>query len=302
MRYGDRSGTRHVRLYLLALVSVTLLALAAAVPVFAAVEPAPEDEGTIQPQVVGGDPVSGGKYPFVAALLDKTWRGSDYQQQFCGGTLIDRDSVLTAAHCVKGALPAQLQVVVGRTLLDSDAGQKRNVAAIVRHPKYTTPKLSHNYDAAVLQLKGPDVTTIEPVKLPATTQNAFETPGRKLTIAGWGNTRQQSPGGKEPDSFPNRMQEAEVPVVSDRRAKRIYREEYSKELMVAAGREGKDTCQGDSGGPLFERTDRGPYQVGITSFGAGCGTDGLPGVYAEVNSDQIRSFIVTAAGLQPNAR
>ena len=281
-----------MRLYLLALVSATLLALAAAVPVFAAVEPAPEDEGTIQPQVVGGDPVSGGKYPFVAALLDKTRRGSDYQQQFCGGTLIDQDSVLTAAHCVKGALPAQLQVVVGRTLLDSDGGQKRNVAAIVRHPKYTTPKLSHNYDAAVLQLKGPDVTGIEPVKLPATTQNAFETPGRKLTIAGWGNTRQQSPGGKEPDSFPNRMQEAEVPVVSDRAANRVY-DRYTRRLMVAAGREGKDTCQGDSGGPMFERTDRGFYQVGITSFGAGCGARNFPGVYTEVNNPSISTFIST---------
>lgn len=283
-----------MRFYLLALVSATLVALVAAVPVFAAEEPA-EGDGEIQPQVVGGDPVSSGKYPFVAALL-ATGQGTDYQKQFCGGTLIDQDSVLTAAHCVKGVLPAQLQVVVGRTVLDSDEGQKRKVAAIVRHPQYTTPKLSYNYDAAVLQLKGP-VTGIEPVKLPATTQNAFETSGRKLTIAGWGNTRKQSPRLDEPDSFPNRMQEAEVPVVSDRRAKRIYREEYSKPLMVAAGREGKDTCQGDSGGPMFERTDRGPYQIGITSFGAGCGTDGLPGVYAEVNSDQIRSFIVTAAGL-----
>ena len=197
---------------------------------------------------------------------------------------------------MEGTLPAQLQVVVGRTVLDSDEGEKRNVTAIERHPLYTTSKVSFKYDAAVLQLDS-EVTGIAPVKLPTTTQNAFENPGRKLTIAGWGNTRQQNPSGDEPDSFPNRMQEAEVPVVSDRTAKRRYDASYTKPLMVAAGREGKDTCQGDSGGPMFERTDRGRFQVGITSFGAGCGARNFPGVYTEVNNGNIREFIVTAAGL-----
>jgi secreted trypsin-like serine protease len=301
LRYGDEAGTRHAGRYLLALIFATLLALGAAVPVFAAEEPpgegsTGEDGGVAQPQVVGGDPVPGGKYGFVAALLNTTRRGSDYQKQFCGGTLIDQDSVLTAAHCVEDRPRRQLQVVVGRTVLDSTEGQKRNVSAIARHPQYITSEISYNYDAAVLQLDRP-VTDIAPVKIPATTRNAFENPGRKLTIAGWGNTRQQSPRGSEPDRFPNRMQEAEVPVVSDRAAKRIYEAEYTKRLMVAAGREGKDTCQGDSGGPLFERTDRGSFQVGITSFGAGCGTHNYPGVYTEVNNESIREFIVSAAGL-----
>ena len=122
-----------MRGYVLALLLAMLLALATAVPGFAAEEPVGGD-GEIQPQVAGGDPVPGGKYPFVAALLDKTWPGSDYRQQFCGGTLIDEDSVLTAAHCVEGVLPAQLEVV-GRTVLDSDEGQKRNVAALTTHPQ-----------------------------------------------------------------------------------------------------------------------------------------------------------------------
>jgi secreted trypsin-like serine protease len=305
LRHGDEAGTRHAGRYLLALVFATLLALGAAVPVFAAEEPTgegttaedsttEEDGGGAQPQVVGGDPVREGKYEFVAALLDKTKRGSDYRKQFCGGTLIDQDSVLTAAHCLEGTRAVQVEVVVGRAALDSDDGQKRNVLAIVRHPQYTTFKVSSNYDAAVLQLDSP-VTGITPIELPATTRNAFETPGRKLTIAGWGNTRQQSPpNSNEPNRFPNRMQEAEVPVVSDRAANRVY-DRYTRRLMVAAGREGKDTCQGDSGGPMFERTDRGFYQVGITSFGAGCGARNFPGVYTEVNNPSISTFIEGAA-------
>jgi secreted trypsin-like serine protease len=300
LKIRDESGTANARGYLLALPLAMLLALAAAVPVFAAEEPvaeepAAEDGGTLQPQVVGGDPVPNSKYEFVAALVNPTRRGSDAPKPFCGGTLIDEDSVLTAAHCVEDRVPSRVDIIVGRTALGSDQGEKRDVTLMVSHPRYST-RDGRDFDAAVLQLSSP-VTGIEPVRLPATTQNAFEKAGRNLTIAGYGNTRQQSPGGPEPNRYPNRMREAEVPVVSDRRAKRIYRGEYSRDLMVAAGREGKDTCDGDSGGPLFKRTDRGPFQVGITSFGAGCGTRGLPGVYTEVNSDQIRPFIVNTAGL-----
>jgi secreted trypsin-like serine protease len=76
--------------------------------------------------------------------------------------------------------------------------------------------------------------------------------------------------------------------------------------MVAAGGTGKDACQGDSGGPLFvARASDGDgkngassvryIQIGITSFGLGCGVEPLPGVYTEVNNPSIRSFIKSAA-------
>ena len=283
--------------WLLALVSAAVLSLGVAVPVFAAPAPGETPRSTdSDPRVIGGEPVPNGKYEFVTALLDKTRAGTTYDKQFCGGTLIDNNSVLTAAHCVEGVTAVQLQVAVGRTELNSDQGQIRNVSAIQRHPRYTTSEVTFRYDAAVLQLSSP-VTGIQPVKLPPTTQNAYENPGRSLTVAGWGNIKKQSPDGGEPDSFPMRMREAEVPVVADGTARNVYDASYAAKLMVAAGREGKDTCQGDSGGPLFERTDNGRYQVGITSFGAGCGAKGFPGVYAEVNSGAIRPFIVNAGGL-----
>ena len=44
----------------------------------------------------------------------------------------------------------------------------------------------------------------------------------------------------------------------------------------------RDTCQGDSGGPLQIEQGGRYYLVGLTSFGAGCGTD-LPSVYTRVS-------------------
>jgi secreted trypsin-like serine protease len=244
-------------------------------------------------KVIGGTVVPDGKYRFVAALLNTNFGSTAFQQQFCGGTLIDGNSVLTAAHCVSGQSAAPLRVTVGRTALDSNQGQKRRVSEISIHPLYN-PGLNDAYDAAVLNLNSP-VVGIAPIKLATATQNVLESPGHDATVAGWGNTIAQPAGGSAGSSFPNQMREAQVPLVSDNQAASVYGSGYVKSLMVAAGKAGKDTCQGDSGGPMFAEVAGKFTQIGITSFGIGCGADGFPGVYTEVNAPLIRSFITDAA-------
>ena len=63
---------------------------------------------------------------------------------------------------------------------------------------------------------------------------------------------------------------------------------------VCAGRRGVDTCQGDSGGPMVRRDGSGAWvQVGIVSWGLGCGRAGYPGVYTQISAFRpaIRSAI-----------
>ena len=156
-----------------------------------------------------------------------------------------------------------------------------------------------NYDSAIITLQHPMPTPsfpIKPIRLATPNQDYLEKPGRLATVAGWGNTIKQEPGHYSGGNYPNRMREARVPLVSDAKAKDVYGESYIPSLMVAAGREGKDTCDGDSGGPMFARDDGTYTQIGITSYGAGCGARGYPGVYTEVNAAPIRSFITDAAG------
>lgn len=288
--------------------AVSLAALLAAL-VLALAAPGAGAE-VYEPQVVGGEGVPSGKYPFIASIQSS--RVDTPSGHFCGGTLIDRDSVLTAAHCAEviGARPSgsaplyyrDVRVVVGRTLLRSDQGQVRRIESfsdIRIHPGYR----NFAFDAAVINLDRP-VGGIRPVRLATARQDFLERPGRMVTAAGWGNTVPQSlvdaffgTGGLQ---IPNRMQEVSVPVVSDRLAQQTYGAldwPYVPRLMVAAGRSDLDTCQGDSGGPLFESTGGWYTQIGITSFGLGCGVLNYPGVYAEVNAPKIRSFIVRAAGL-----
>ncbi|MGH3087258.1 MAG: S1 family peptidase [Rubrobacteraceae bacterium] len=254
-------------------------------------EPARAGDGYRQPQVIGGDEVPDGKYPFVAVLYDRVY-GSPFKAQFCGGALIDRNSVLTAAHCVEDTPAKRVGVTVGRTVLSSRQGKVRRVSRIHVHPKWN-PRTFAN-DTAVLKLNKP-VKGVAPIELATESQDSLEEAGESATVAGWGNTIAQPPDGGAGSRYPDRMREAPVPLVSDSDASQIYGTDFIESLMVAAGETGKDACKGDSGGPMFTRVSGKYTQIGITSWGVGCGAEGFPGVYAEVNSSSIRSFIVKAA-------
>jgi secreted trypsin-like serine protease len=91
------------------------------------------------------------------------------------------------------------------------------------------------------------------------------------------------------------MQETTVPLRSDARCGQVYHG-LKPALMICAGREGRDTCQGDSGGPMFVRPGGAFVQIGITSFGVGCGAPGFPGVYAQVSAPPILGFIQASIG------
>jgi secreted trypsin-like serine protease len=244
---------------------------------------------SVSPRIVGGTAVPNGKYPFMAALLDKSRAGDAFDELFCGGTLIDKDSVLSAAHCLVDTKPDEVRVVLGRTALNQNRGQLRSVSHRFIHPRYD----GNGYDAAVLKLSRP-VKGIKPIELATSKQDNLEKPGHLLTSAGWGVVKER-PGPL--DVRPLRMHEASVPVVSDTRAKRAYRSQgirYLPSLQVAAGKEGKGACFGDSGGPLFDPGSR--TQVGITSHGGGgCGQARYPAVYTEVNNPQIGEWILRAA-------
>ncbi len=244
---------------------------------------------SVSPRIVGGTAVPNGKYPFMVALLDKRRAGDAFDELFCGGTLIDKDSVLTAAHCLVNPKPDKLKVVVGRTALNQSRGQLRSVSHRFIHPRYN----GNGYDAAILKLRDP-VKGIKPIKLATAKQNDLEKPGHLLTSAGWGVVKQR-PGPF--DIRPFRMHAVSVPVVSDSRAKRAYQSQglkYLPSLQVAAGKKGKGACFGDSGGPLFDSGSR--TQVGITSHGAGrCGQARYPAVYTEANNPRIGKWILSAA-------
>jgi secreted trypsin-like serine protease len=267
--------------------------------------PAKHDSGDtpVTPKIVGGDTVPPNKYPFQVALLDKRYGKKGFKKQFCGGSLIDANHVLTAAHCVAGRAksdPKNLRVLVGATLLNSDQGVTREIATITVHPDYDGKTLRN--DAAVLRLDAPvDLTADPAIRLATSGDEDLEAPGTLLTVTGWGSTRKHVAGKKKrnkPPKYSHGLREVQVPVVASDECNQDYGGKgdggINAAVMICAGQNGRDSCWGDSGGPLFTETSGGFVQVGIASWGIGCAAPERPGVYTRVSA--LSSFIKHAIG------
>jgi trypsin len=213
-------------------------------------------------RIVGGSRVSTAQYGFAVYLTDLNGF------QFCGGTLVTRVKVVTAAHCMAGEQAANLLVVAGRDDKKSSAGTVAKVARIWVNPDFTDVEAGS--DVAVLTLAN---RLDYPTATIAPDQTVYQ-PGVASTILGWGRVNENGPTSRY-------LLAATVPVVADADCSLAY-QHFSATSMVCAGypQGGVDACQGDSGGPMVI----GTVLVGIASWGDGCARPGKFGVYTRVAS------------------
>lgn len=250
---------------------------------------------TVEPRVVGGSAVANGNYPWQAALLTPAgW-------QYCGGTLVAPQWVLTADHC-DVYLGDRIRV---NSVMRGSGGEVRTVDQVLRHElsdgrdEFATAR----YDVNLLHLSEP-VADPHPVRIVGAGDDALWASGKPLTVSGWGAT---SAGG----SGSSTMRETVVPRVSDASCALSYPAEhlgglFNAEDMLCAGypEGGRDTCQGDSGGPILAPSVAQPRRwaaadwvlVGVTSWGFSCAEAGYPGVYARLANASINSWIVSTIG------
>ena len=267
---------------------VFMVVLTAMLPVLA--------EARVTPEVTNGNKVNDGDYPWLVSVqMTKMDGNGALRNHYCGGTLIDATHVLTAAHCTIGkddrTIPAKYyKVYYGSTQL-GERGRFEDVARVIAHPNYNPRAIT--FDAAILVLKRP-IESIEPIALPDAGDRAFSNERDRVTVAGWGSTKQF--GGKKGYRIRSTrdMMEANIEVVSNERCKaslrRIGVTGVNGEKSFCAAEGGKDACYGDSGGPLFAMDGDTPIQVGIVSWGIGCGL-GYPGVYTRLSDPSIRNWI-----------
>ncbi len=258
-----------------------------------------ELEPVVSPRIVLGNAVEANstEYPWMAALL-RTGQADPFLAQFCGGSLIDSNTVLTAAHCVDGGTnPEDVQVALGFTSLSAIGSEDRvNVSAIVIHPSYSPSSLRN--DVAILRLsRSVDNTPIKLVPA-AASQNA----GVSVRAIGFGATDWGRTGSSYDYEFEDALQFADLEIKASPSSRSclnwpssIY---YRAEMICAGGPEidwgYSDACVGDSGGPLLLKDSEEWTVAGIVSWGPqACGYfESNPGVYSRVST--YRTWIAAA--------
>jgi len=227
-------------------------------------------------RIVGGVEANPHSWPWMVALMQSG------NFQFCGGSLIAPQWIMTAGHCFYGETnPAKFTVLLGAhdDSKNENTQKTAKVKSIFVHPSYNPRTTSH--DITLLKLTAPVTYTnaISPVCLP--TGNDLDDPaGTNGVCTGWGSTRE---GG----STVSTLRQVVVPIVDHDTCKKEYAPLGKvDDTMICAGlvNGGKDSCQGDSGGPFVFYKNNKWVQTGIVSWGKGCAEAGYAGVYGRVES------------------
>jgi len=200
--------------------------------------------------IVGGEPVEPGAYPEVVSI-----EMGDFA---CTGTVVASNLILTAAHCMQGVTPAQINIFTGDA---TDGEPTTGAAAVGAHPDFLRDEGAFDiFDYGYIVTTDP---LPEPYAVPMTEQDEWDFAmqwDRELTLVGYGQDDDGNIGIKR---FVN-----------------VTINGFSPEgLEFEAGGDGRDSCNGDSGGPAFVLLPDGTRRlVGIISRGSEvCGSKGIVG-------------------------
>lgn len=242
--------------------------------------------------IVDGTPAADGAWPSMVSI-------AAFGDHTCGGTLIHREWVLSAAHCFHDPsnpddppAPEPFRVFIGGGHLGS--ANYEPVEEIVIHPGYDP--LRNVNDLALLRLAAPSDFAVQP--LASRADGSLWESGRRATAAGYGLTSSDA------TDVSAQLLQVDVPVVGDAECDQDYGDIDDARHLCAGERgteadPGAGVCQGDSGGPLFSLPDPEGDRLllGVTSFGGPQCAVEVPAVWTEVA--QYRGWIDALLGGAP---
>lgn len=233
-------------------------------------------------RIVGGVDTEKNEYPWQVLLIHQNARS------FCGGSIISKKEILTAAHCTEGKVAAAIRVLVGDHDTSQNDGQKTfQVCNIKEHESYVSKTL--DYDFAILRLCNEIEFSedISPACLPEMSgQDPGLNEGVDTIVSGWGRV-------SDTGNSPSILQEMTLRTINNAVCVNTVADLIRVPLtdrMLCGQANGKSVCRGDSGGPWVTKDGSNYILTGVSSWvprdrttNAHC-LPGVPSVAARVSN------------------
>lgn len=239
-----------------------------------------EFDDDIHGRIVGGVKAKIIDYPFFAAL-EMTY--STGEKSICGGTIVSKSFILTAAHCMgKNSNDNDVTIFVGMDEWGREVSSHKISKIFYFDECKKKIKIPKPNDIALIQVK-PAISLKDGVKIATLDDGKESFVDKGVSVIGFGST---DPSSTQPSKY---LMKADLILLDGKTCSKLWKNKSFIESQMICAKSNKagsikDHCTGDSGGPLVAKKNSGQQVViGVVTFGDNCGKYGIPGVYMKVS-------------------